>query len=276
MIHGGKQLIRGHILKKFDAEDLWGTLHTYQAIENQNSQKVKNTLVMGPWSHGQWAMGDGENLGNIYWGLKSNEYFHKLEVDFFNYYLKDQGTPVLPEATIFVTGDNEWKSFETWPPKNTEVKSIWFQPSGKLDFSAPIESDNYDEYVADPMRPVPYREDIGAQRSADYMTDDQRFAARRTDVMVYQTEILAEDMTFTGPLTAELYVTTTGTDADWVVKLIDVMPDRVPAPPGKEIKVPLGGYQMLVRGEVMRGRYRNSFEKPEAFIPGEITKVKFE
>jgi putative CocE/NonD family hydrolase len=156
------------------------------------------------------------------------------------------------------------------------VKSIWFQPSGKLDFSAPIESDNYDEYVADPMRPVPYREDIGAQRSADYMTDDQRFAARRTDVMVYQTEILAEDMTFTGPLTAELYVTTTGTDADWVVKLIDVMPDRVPAPPGKEIKVPLGGYQMLVRGEVMRGRYRNSFEKPEAFTPGEITKVKFE
>ncbi|MFA6128284.1 MAG: CocE/NonD family hydrolase [Bacteroidales bacterium] len=260
----------------FDAEDLWGTLHTYKAIESQNSQKVKNTLVMGPWSHGQWGMGNGENLGNIYWGMKTNEFYHKLEVDFFNFYLKDQGTPVLPEATIFITGANEWKSFETWPPKNTEEKSIYFQPGGKLDFAPPVVADNFDEYQADPMKPVPYREDIAAQRSADYMTDDQRFAARRPDVMVYQTEVLTEDMTFTGPLTAELFVTTTGTDADWIVKLVDVFPDRVAAPAGKEIKVPLGGYQMLVRGEVMRGRYRNSYEKPEAFKPGEITKVKFE
>ncbi len=260
----------------FDAEDLWGALHTYGAIESQNNQKVKNTLVMGPWSHGQWAMGDGENLGNIYWGLKANERFQKLEVDFFNYYLKDEGTPELPEATIFVTGANEWRSFETWPPKNTEEKSIYFLPGGKLDFTAPSMADNFDEYVADPMKPVPYREDVAAQRSADYMTDDQRFAARRPDVMVYQTEILTEDMTFTGPLTADLFVTTTGTDADWVVKLIDVLPDRTQAPAGKDIKVPMGGYQMLVRGEIMRGRYRNSFEKPEAFKPGEITRVKFE
>jgi len=260
----------------FDAEDLWGTLHTYQAIENQNSQKVINTLVMGPWSHGQWAMGDGENLGNIYWGSKTNEYYHKLEVDFFNYYLKDEGTPVLSEATIFITGANEWKSFETWPPKNTDEKTIYFQPGGKLDFSAPTVADNFDEYLSDPMRPVPYREDVAAQRDAAYMTDDQRFASRRPDVMVYQTEILTEDMTFTGPLTAELYVTTTGTDADWVVKLVDVFPDRVAAPAGKDIKVPLGGYQMLVRGEVMRGRYRNSYEKPEAFKPGVITRVKFD
>jgi uncharacterized protein len=260
----------------FDAEDLWGTLKTYQAIENQNSQKVKNTLVMGPWSHGQWAMGGGENLGNIHWGLKTNEHYHKLEVDFFNYYLKDQGEPSLPEASIFVTGANEWKSFETWPPKNTEEKSIWFHPDGKLDFSAPTATENFVEYMSDPMKPVPYREDVGAQRNADYMTDDQRFAARRPDVMVYQTEVLTDDITFTGPLTAELYVSTTGTDADWVVKLIDVMPDRVQAPAGVEMKVPLGGYQMLVRGEVMRGRYRNSFEKPEAFVPGEITRVKFE
>lgn len=260
----------------FDAEDLWGALHTYEAIESQNSQKVKNTLVMGPWSHGQWAMGDGENLGNIFWGMKANEHFQKLEVDFFNYYLKDQGTPALPEATIFITGGNEWTSFETWPPKNTEVKSLFFQPGGKLDFAPPAATDNFDEYISDPMRPVPYREDVAAQRSAEYMTDDQRFASRRPDVMVYQTEVLSEDITLTGPLTAQLFVTTTGTDADWVVKLIDVMPDRVPAPPGKDIKVPLGGYQMLVRGEVMRGRYRNSYEKPEAFKPGELTEVKFE
>lgn len=260
----------------FDAEDLWGALHTYQAIENQNSQKVKNTLVVGPWSHSQWAFGDAENLGNIYWGLKTNEHFHKLEVEFFNYYLKDQGSPELPEAVIFVTGANEWRNFSTWPPKNTEEKSLWFQADGKLDFSKPSVADNFVEYVSDPMKPVPYREDVGAQRNADYMTDDQRFAARRPDVIVYQTELLKEDMTFTGPLTADLFVTTTGTDADWVVKLIDVFPDRVPEPADAEIDVPLGGYQMLVRGEVMRGRYRNSYEKPEAFVPGEITRVRFE
>jgi putative CocE/NonD family hydrolase len=260
----------------FDAEDLWGTLHTYQAIESQNSQKVKNTLVMGPWSHGQWAMGDGENLGNIYWGSKTNEFYHKLEVDFFNHYLKGQDTTTFPEATIFITGANEWKSFETWPPKNTEEQSIFFQPGGKLDFVAPALTDDFDEYLSDPMKPVPYREDVAAQRDAAYMTDDQRFAARRPDVVVYQTDVLTADMTFTGALTADLFVTTTGTDADWIVKLIDVFPDRMPAPAGKDIKVPLGGYQMLVRGEVMRGRFRNSFEKPEAFKPGEITRVKFE
>lgn len=260
----------------FDAEDLWGALHTYEAIENQNSSQVKNTLVMGPWSHGQWAMGDGENLGNIYWGAKTNEFYHKLEVDFFNYYLKDQKIAELPEATIFVTGANEWKSFETWPPKNTEEKSLFFLPDGKLDFSAPIVAGSFDEYVSDPARPVPYREDVAAQRNADYMTDDQRFAARRPDVLVYQTDILTEDMTWTGPITADLFVSTTGTDADWIVKVIDVFPDRVTAPAGKDIKVPLGGYQMLVRGEVMRGRYRNSYENPEAFKPGKITGVKFE
>jgi putative CocE/NonD family hydrolase len=260
----------------FDAEDLWGALHTYEAIENQNSSQVKNTLVMGPWSHGQWAMGDGENLGNIYWGAKTNEFYHKLEVDFFNYYLKDQKIAELPEATIFVTGANEWKSFETWPPKNTEEKSLFFLPDGKLDFSAPVVAGSFDEYVSDPARPVPYREDVAAQRNADYMTDDQRFAARRPDVLVYQTDILTEDMTWTGPITADLFVSTTGTDADWIVKVIDVFPDRVTAPAGKDIKVPLGGYQMLVRGEVMRGRYRNSYENPEAFKPGKITGVKFE
>ena len=260
----------------FDAEDLWGTLHTYQAVENQNPQSVKNTIVMGPWSHGQWAMGDGENLGNVYWGSKTNEYYHALEVKFFDYYLKDKGDGQFPEATIFMTGANEWKSFQTWPPKNTEEKVLYFQPAGALTFSEPTVKDNFDEYVSDPMKPVPYREDVHLQRDAAYMTDDQRFAARRPDVMVYQTDLLTENVTLTGPLTAELYVTTTGTDADFVVKLIDVFPDKVSAPSGKETKVTLSGYQMLVRGEVMRGRFRNSYEKPEAFKPGEITKVKFE
>jgi putative CocE/NonD family hydrolase len=260
----------------FDAEDLWGTLHTYEAIEKQNSSAVKNTIVMGPWSHGQWAMGDAENLGNVYWGLKTNEAYHALEVKFFDYYLRDKGEGQFPEATIFMTGANEWKSFETWPPKNTEEKVLWFQPDGVLSFTEPVAKDNFDEYVSDPMKPVPYREDVHLQRDAAYMTDDQRFAARRPDVMVYQTGVLTENVTLTGPLTAELYVTTTGTDADFIVKLIDVFPDKVSGPSGKETKVTLSGYQMLVRGEVMRGRFRNSFEKPEPFNPGEITRVKFE
>ncbi len=260
----------------FDAEDLWGALHTYGAIEKQNSSSVKNTLVMGPWSHGQWGMGKAENMGNIYWGSNTNDYFHALEMKFFDYYLKDKGEGQFPEATIFMTGANEWKSFETWPPKNTEEKVLFFQPDGGLTYAEPTVTGSFDEYISDPMKPVPYREDVHLQRDAAYMTDDQRFAARRPDVMVYQTEVLTDNVTLTGPLTAELYVTTTGTDADFIVKLIDVYPDMATAPAGKDVKVPMGGYQMLVRGEVMRGRYRNSFEKPEAFKPGEITRVKFE
>lgn len=260
----------------FDAEDLWGTLHVYSAIEKQNSQSVKNTLVMGPWSHGQWGMGKAENLGNVYWGTNTNEYYHALEMKFFDFYLKDKGDGQFPEATIYMTGANEWKTFETWPPKNTAEQVLYFQPSGGLSFTEPAVADNFDEYVSDPMKPVPYREDVHLQRDAAYMTDDQRFAARRPDVMVYQTDVLTDNVTMTGPLTAELYVTTTGTDADFVVKLIDVNPDIVQTPAGEDIKVPLGGYQMLVRGDIFRGRFRNSYEKPEAFEPGKITKVKFE
>jgi len=260
----------------FDAEDLWGALHVYGAIEKQNSQSVKNTLVMGPWSHGQWGMGKAENLGNMYWGFDTNEAYQALEVKFFNYYLKGQGDGQFPEATVFMTGANEWKTFDTWPPKNVEEKVLYFQPDGLLTFTEPAIKDNFDEYVSDPMKPVPYRDEVHLQRDAVYMDDDQRFAARRPDVMVYQTDVLTDDMSFTGPLTADLYVSTTGTDADFVVKLIDVLPDNAVAPAGKDIKVPMGGYQMLVRGDIFRGRFRNSYEKPEAFKPGEITRVKFE
>ncbi len=260
----------------FDAEDLWGTLHTYQAIEKQNPETVDNTLVMGPWSHGQWGPTGGENVGNIYWGAQTCDYFHDLEVRFFNYYLKDQGGEDFPEAVVFITGANEWKNFETWPPKNTEEQTLYFQPGSGLAFTGPPVSTGFDEYVSDPSKPVPYREDIQKQRNASYMTDDQRFASRRPDVMVYQTDILTEEVTLTGPLTAELYVSTTGTDADFIVKLIDVYPDNAPSPAGKDVKVPMGGYQMLVRGEVMRGRFRNNYEKPEPFKPGQVTAVKFE
>ena len=259
----------------FDAEDLYGTLHTYEAIEKQNSPSVKNFLVMGPWSHGQWAFGKGNNLGNIYWGFDANNKFQTLEKKFFDFYLKGEGKDKMDEATIFVTGSNEWRSFDTWPPKNVVEKSLYLQPSGAISFSPPESTNNFDEYVSDPMKPVPYAEAVHVYRTAEYMTDDQRFASRRPDVMVYQTDILQDDLTMTGPLTADLFVSTTGTDADYIVKLIDVFPPETKADLSTDVKVPLGEYQMLVRGEVFRGKYRNSFEKPEPFIPGKVTEVRF-
>jgi putative CocE/NonD family hydrolase len=259
----------------FDAEDLYGALHIYDAIEKQNSPSVKNFLIMGPWSHGQWAFGKGNNLGNIYWGLDANKKFQAQEKDFFDFYLKGEGKPEIAEATIFVTGSNEWRSFDTWPPKNVVEKNLYLQPAGAISFTTPEAENSFDEYVSDPMKPVPYAEAVHTHRTAEYMTDDQRFASRRPDVMVYQTDILTEDITLTGPLTADLFVSTTGTDADFIVKLIDVFPSDTKADIMNDIKVPLGGYQMLVRGEVFRGKYRNSFEKPEPFTPGKVTEVKY-
>jgi len=259
----------------FDAEDLYGALNTYEAIETQNPPDTRNYLVMGPWSHGQWAFGEGKNLGNIYWGMDANDVYAVQEETFFNYYLKGEGKPEIAEAAIFVTGSNKWRNFETWPPKNIIEKKLYFQPGEIASFEAPAVKTSFDEYVSDPMNPVPYTEDVHTSRTEAYMTDDQRFASRRPDVMVYQTAVLTEDITLTGPLTADLFVSTTGTDADYVVKLIDVFPPDTKAE-DPDLKYPLGGYQMLVRGEVFRGKYRNSFEKPEPFVPGKITEVKYE
>ena len=260
----------------FDAEDLYGALHVYSAIENQNPRSVNNTIVMGPWSHGQWSSGGAHNLGNIYWGMDANKKYIELEEQFFNHYLKGTASAPVPEAMMFITGSNEWRSFETWPPVNIAEKNLYLGASGKLDFSSSDRKGNFDEYVSDPMKPVPYTQEVHLERTREYMTDDQRFASRRPDVMVYQTDILAEDITLTGPLTADLFVSTTGTDADYVVKLIDVFPPDTRQPANEDITVPLGGYQMLVRGDVFRGRFRNSFEKPEPFTPGKVTEVKFD
>jgi putative CocE/NonD family hydrolase len=230
---------------------------------------------MGPWSHGQWAFGEGKNLGNIYWGLDANEKFQKMEKSFFDHFLKGEGNQEPPEATIFVTGSDEWKDFATWPPKNTVAKDIYFHPHEAASFDAPVSKTGFDEYCSDPLNPVPYTEDVHTNRTAEYMTDDQRFASRRPDVVTYETDILTEDITFTGPISADLFVSTTGTDADYVVKLVDVFPPEEKSV-NPDNKYPLGGYQMLVRGEVFRGRYRNSFEKPEPFVPGKITEVKYD
>ncbi len=260
----------------FDAEDCWGAQHVYAAIEKQNPANHSNRVMIGPWFHGQWSRDKGENLGNVYWGSETSKKYKEAELQFFNYYLKDKGQMTLPEASIFISGTNEWKAFEEWPPKNAVEKTLYFHENGILDFSAPTTIEAFEEYVSDPMNPVPYTEDVHLRRTREYMTDDQRFAARRPDVMVYETEALGEDITLTGPVWADLMVSTTGTDADYVVKLIDVFPDTLKDYPANEKGVPMAGYQMLVRGEIMRGRYRNSFERPEPFVPGQVTEVKYE
>jgi uncharacterized protein len=260
----------------FDAEDCWGAWQTYQAIEKQNPATISNRLMMGPWSHGQWSFDTGENMGNVYFDAKTGEHYKQAELAFFNFYLKDKGQLNMPEADIFITGQNKWHSFDTWPPKNVTEKTLYFQPNGGISMSAPTAKASFDEYVSDPMKPVPYTEDVHLERTREYMNDDQRFAARRPDVMVYQTDILTEDVTLTGPLTADLFVSTTGTDADFVVKLIDVFPDSLRHYHKNDKQVPMAGYQMLVRGEIFRGRYRISYEKPEAFVPGQVTQVKYE
>jgi putative CocE/NonD family hydrolase len=260
----------------FDAEDLWGTLHTYEAIETQNPPTLSNHLVMGPWYHHQWRYGRADHVGNIYWGLDASEAYHRMEVQFFNHYLKDNDTTTFPEAFIFITGANEWRSFDTWPPPAASDLDLYLREHGILSFDPPRHTGSYDEYLSDPEKPVPYDDKIQAERGVTFMDDDQRFAARRPDVMVYCTDVLREDITLTGPVSVDLYVTTTGTDADFVVKLIDVFPDDMEAPPDAQVDVPLSGYQMLVRGDVLRGRYRNSFEEPSPFTPGSLTELKFD
>ena len=257
----------------FDAEDCYGAWRTYEALEKQNTPSVSNRLVMGPWFHGGWGgRSTGEFLGNVQFGSKTSAYFQtEIEAKFFNYYLKDQGTMSLPEATVFETGTNQWKSYASWPPKNTKERNIYMQPNGKLTFSTPSVQTGATAWVSDPAKPVPYTEDVGEDRTREYMTDDQRFAARRPDVLVFETDVLTEDMTVVGPIDATLFFSTTGTDADVVVKLIDVFPNDAPQWEGS--KVPQGGYQMLVRGEILRGRFRYSWGKPVPFTPNVIAKV---
>lgn len=259
----------------FDAEDAYGTFATYKAIEKQNPG-ANNILVAGPWFHGGWVRGSGSSFGDINFGQPTSTYYQEnFELPFFKYHLKGEGSFNPAEANIFVTGNNEWKKFSAWPPNETENRTLYFQPNGKLSFDTVQRTDSWDEYVSDPNSPVPYQAGIQTGRTREYMIDDQRFAARRPDVKVYQTDVLTEDLTLTGPVLANLVVSTTGTDADYVVKLIDVYPENTPAPSPNPRNIIMGGYQMLVRGEIMRGKYRNSFEKPEPFIPGMVTKVNY-
>ncbi len=260
----------------FDAEDLYGALRTYGSIEAKN-KKNRNTLVMGPWFHGGWERSLGDHLGDIRFGSQTSQYYQKnIELPFFNYYLKGEGTLNLPEAYVFETGSDQWRKFDSWPPKNVKPENLYFHENKKLSFDAPLNSNNiYDEYISDPSHPVPFTQEITEKMTHEYMIEDQRFASRRPDVEVYSTDVLKNDITLAGPLTADLYVSTTGTDADWVVKLIDVYPDTAKNNSPNPCSIQMGGFQMMVRGDIMRGKYRNSYEKPEPFVPEKITQVEF-
>lgn len=259
----------------FDAEDAYGTFATYKSIENQNPVN-NNILVAGPWFHGGWVRSVGNSFGDIRFNEPtSTQYQEKFELPFFRFHLKNQGDFKPAEANIFITGSNTWKGFNAWPPKETETKNLYLHPNGKLSFEKVQRTDSWDEYVSDPNNPVPYQQGVQAKRTREYMIDDQRFAARRPDVKVYQTDVLTADITLTGPVLANLVVSTTGTDADYVVKLIDVYPENEPNPDPNPKNLVMGGYQMLVRGEIMRGKYRNSFENPEPFSPGMVTNVNY-
>ena len=266
----------------FDQEDLYGPLKAYQGIE-ANKPKSPNLLVMGPWIHGGWARGTGESLGNIRFGAKTSVFYQKeIELAFFNHYLKEKENPNLPKAYIFETGANEWRKYDQWPPKNTVEKKLFLHANGKLSFSESMmimqegAKPAFDEYTSDPAKPVPYTSEIRIIRGSDFMYEDQRFAATRPDVLVYESDVLNEDVTISGNVFANLFVSTTGTDADFVVKLIDVYPGDAPNDSPVNPNMKMGGFQLLVRGEVMRAKFRNSFSKPEAMVPGKIENVKFD
>lgn len=260
-----------------DTEDLYGPLQTYAAIERLNP-KARNTLVIGPWPHGGWMRGKGERLGDAEFGFATAETYQPLELAFFKHHLKGGEDPGLPEVLVFETGANRWRRFDAWPPREARPRRLYFHAGGRLAFAEPAQA-GAEDWLSDPARPVPYTQEISQRWGRNYMAEDQRFAARRPDVLVYQTEPLERDLTLAGPLQAELWFSTDQTDADLVVKLIDVRPGE---PRGwKETdhesgRRNRGAQQTLVRGEPMRARYRESWERPLPFEPGEPTRVAFE
>lgn len=260
----------------FDAEDLFGPLQVHQWVGKLNPGTT-NLLVMGPWSHGAWGGSSGDHLGAVSFSEKTGEYYReKLELPFFRRYLKGDTNPVLANATVFETGMNRWRKFDAWPPRESVAKTLYLQPSGGLSFQPANGGDAVDEFISDPAKPVPYTLEMQTGYPRSYPLHDQRFVSSRTDVLVYQTPPLEEDLTLSGPLRAALEVSTTGTDADWVVKVVDVYPDDFPNPSPNPVSIQMGGYQQLVRGDVIRGRFRNSFEKPEPFQPGKRSSVAFD
>jgi putative CocE/NonD family hydrolase len=269
----------------FDAEDLMGPLRVYRAIKAANPG-LANSLVMGPWVHGGWVDFNGRRLGSVDFATDTATFYREqIFVPFFEFHLKDKGDPALPEAYVFETGTNVWREYPAWPPPGAKPRTLYFRDAGGLSFEPPGEADASDSYVSDPAKPVPFIAYPALGMPEEYMVSDQRFAATRPDVLVYVTEPLDEDLSVAGPVSPNLFVATTGTDADWVVKLIDVYPPDRSTPPTKggaanerdigPATVTLAGYQQLVRGEPFRGKFRRSFENPEPFVPGTVEAVRF-
>ena len=275
----------------FDAEDLQGPFTLFHAIE-RDDPGIFNSLVVGPWVHGGWGRYEGNHLGRVNFAANTGEYYRKnILFPFFESYLKSNGDPKLPKAYVFETGTNVWRQYASWPPKNTQTKTLYFHAGGALSFDPPKEeTTTYDEYVSDPAKPVPFVNYVTQTVPQEYMLSDQRFARSRTDVLTYETDVLNEDVTIVGPVTPRLFVSTSGTDSDWDVKLIDVYPPDYPqnkmdepradekGKPSTDVNPPafvMGGYEQLVRGEPFRGKFRHSFEKPEPFTPGKVEEVQF-
>ncbi len=257
----------------FDTEDFYGPMAIYREIE-ENNPGIENTLAVGPWLHGGWRSMEGDHLGCIGFESKTSLHFQReVQLPFFEFHLKDKGGWSANEAVVFETGANKWRTHSTWPPAGVEPRRLYLADEGKLSFETPESvSSSADRYVSDPNRPVPFSSELRTTLGHLWKVEDQRFASTRPDVLVYETDVLTQDLTIAGPILAEMFVSTTGTDSDWIVKLIDVFPDE--SPPSAFCNVPMGGFQMHVAGEIMRGRFRNSFSEPEAMVPGEVTPIR--
>ncbi len=253
----------------WDQEDEYGPLASYAALEKTDTAGV-NFLVMGPWYHGQWFADSATSLGNIRFGRPTGVDFRALQTRWFAYWLKGEGDGKFPEATVFDAGSNEWRTFDKWPPAGAQTKHLYFRDNGGLSFDPPTAAAGADQYVSDPAHPVPYRPRpvertySPPSRWRRWETEDQRFVDGRPDVLTWQTAPLTEDVTVAGNIVAHLFAATTGSDADWVVKLIDVYPDTIPDRPA------MGGYELMVTGDIMRGRYRSSWEHPQAIPANQV------
>ena len=259
----------------YDANNLRGALIVHESLEKQ-SPTTSNRIALGPWSHGQWSRGVGNALGDLRFGSATSQYFRdSIEFPFFKHYLEGGEDLSLPAATTFETGDNRWRTFDTWPPKAATPRTLYLHAGGALSLVAPSDNEGnaFDQYVSDPAAPVPFLERPNTGMKPDYMAFDQRFTAARRDVLVYQTEPLAADLTIAGSVRPTLFVSTSGTDSDWIVKLIDVHPDAASA--DSTTTSTTRGFQELVRGDVMRGKFRDSYSRPEAFVPGKVERVVF-
>jgi len=258
----------------YDAEDLYGTLNIYKSIEKKNPNN-RSFLIMGPWGHGGWARTDGEFLGDIWFEQKTSKYYQdEVEALFFSYYLKGNDSLSLPEAQCFDTGKNIWTSFTSWPPNETKSKSLFFSDNHLALDQIPSGAE-FSEFLSDPAKPVPFTQKIATSWGKAFMTEDQRFASRRSDVLTFTSEIIKENLTLAGPIKANLYISSSGSGADWIVKLIDVYPDDFSYPDSIDVDVSMGGYQRLIRAEIMRSKFRNNYEKPEALIPNRVTPIAF-